>query len=287
MKTLILLGNETPLDLLFVNLLFKESLPPGEWCVGVEQASSFEQKKLPRYWKALTSSGPAFMLFNSLVHLPWGRTLAFTSRTRVSKIHELREKFPFELFHFSRINEESTLERIRAFAPDLIVNHMPQIMKDSRLFRAATQGVVNVHPGLLPDYQGLGSCLWPLIEDHGYHGTSLHFIDSEKIDAGPLVAVGRTAVRPGDSVFSLHLKARIIGAKLAAQVIRRVAAREALVAKPQENGRYRRLPDKKLLKAMHKKHKFIHWADRAALESMDSFHFEVKDATTNWDWRPA
>ena len=94
----------------------------------------------------------------------------------------------------------------------------------------------------------MGSCLWPLINKSSFHGTTLHYINSEEIDAGPIIAIGRFPVSGKDSVLSLHIRNRIIGARLANYVAERVIRKERIQSRPQNGGKYYKLPAKEALR---------------------------------------
>ena len=76
----------------------------------------------------------------------------------------------------------------------------------------------------------------------------MHYINSEEIDAGPIIAIGRFPVSGKDSVLSLHIRNRIIGARLANYVAERVIRKERIQSRPQNGGKYYKLPAKEALR---------------------------------------
>ena len=76
------------------------------------------------------------------------------------------------------------------------------------LLEAAGRGILNAHMGLLPAYRGMDVVEWPILE--GRHasvglGVTLHFMDPG-IDTGPVVAVRRVPIRPGDGIERLRTR---------------------------------------------------------------------------------
>ena len=147
-------------------------------------------------------------------------------------------------------------------------------------------GIVNIHPGLLPEYQGMGSCLWPLIDGAPFQGITLHYIDSEEIDAGPIIASGRFNINGKDSVLSLHIKNRVVAAIIANYVVNRFYKNEKVRSISQGGGKYHKLPERKSLKLMRGMgHKYISWNDRKILSRNMVRQFEFLDETTGWEWK--
>ena len=81
-------------------------------------------------------------------------------------------------------NDLETEKKLKEFEPDLIVLGDTRIIKPN-IIKLAKKGVVNVHPGYLPDVRGNNPYIWSLIHDLP-SGCSVHFID-ESIDTGPLI----------------------------------------------------------------------------------------------------
>jgi formyltetrahydrofolate-dependent phosphoribosylglycinamide formyltransferase len=77
----------------------------------------------------------------------------------------------------------------------------------SSVVQAYHRRIVNVHPGLLPEFGGAGmygSRVHAAVLDAGVTttGVTAHFVDDE-FDHGPRIAEWRVPVRPGDTVESL------------------------------------------------------------------------------------
>lgn len=100
----------------------------------------------------------------------------------IAKKHQL----PFHVSH--NIMSDATLEFIRQQQADVIVTLFHQIVKNP-LIKLARLGVVNLHPGLLPQFRGIQPYFWELSEDFGQAGVTLHLIEDENIDTGRLLAI--------------------------------------------------------------------------------------------------
>lgn len=71
-------------------------------------------------------------------------------------------------------------------------------------------GVLNLHPGLVPEVRGLDSLLWAVQTDQPL-GVTAHLID-ERVDAGRVILRREIGIVPDDSVFDLS--ERLYGAQL-------------------------------------------------------------------------
>ena len=62
--------------------------------------------------------------------------------------------------------------------------------------------ILNIHPSLLPKYQGLNTYDRVLKSTDEYHGSTVHFVIPE-LDSGPIVLQYRTKIKPHDNPSSL------------------------------------------------------------------------------------
>lgn len=62
--------------------------------------------------------------------------------------------------------------------------------------------MLNIHPSLLPAYQGLHTHQRVLDAGERYHGVTVHFVTAE-LDGGPPVVQARLSIRPDDDASSL------------------------------------------------------------------------------------
>lgn len=284
MKIIFLFGAESPLDLLLFSLFMKNP-PACELIVGVQRDTSTIVKTIKKVWKVVNSSGFSFVGFNVFLQT-LVKKLIFDDDVVAPNVESIRQRHGFPLFFFDKVNDESTLAIIRKYSPDLILNHMPQRIK-LPLIQIPPKGIVNIHPAILPDYQGMGSNLWPLIDGFPYHGASFHYITSEEIDVGPVIAAVRYPIRKGDSVLSLNVNSRIVAAHLINHVIGRFTNNGSVGARPQTGGIYHKLPGKDALKKMKDKgHDYISGDDREILRRNGPDKIEYCDETTCWEWKP-
>lgn len=94
--------------------------------------------------------------------------------------------------------DEALFEAIGAVQPDLIVcaGYM-RLISERAVLRFAGR-MINIHPSLLPRHPGLDTHDRVLAAGDHEHGASVHLV-TPAVDAGPVIAQVRVAVRPGDS----------------------------------------------------------------------------------------
>jgi phosphoribosylglycinamide formyltransferase-1 len=98
--------------------------------------------------------------------------------------------------------DASLAAAIETFGPGLVVlAGFMRILTSDFVGRFAGR-MLNIHPSLLPDFQGLHTHRRALQEGVDEHGASVHFVTSE-LDGGPVIAQARVPVLGGDSESDL------------------------------------------------------------------------------------
>ncbi|MFI0479571.1 formyl transferase [Actinomadura sp. 9N215] len=143
------------------------------------------------------------------------------------------------------INAAETAEALDRWRPDVTVVCGTSIIRPEILARAGH--AVNVHAGVLPGYRG-NQCFFMALYEADYDGigASLHLVTPE-LDAGPVLAVVRPPMGPGDHEESLYSRSMHRAALVLADLLSRLAAGEALpVADQAPGGRTFRNADRRL-----------------------------------------
>ncbi|MCA6058324.1 MULTISPECIES: phosphoribosylglycinamide formyltransferase [unclassified Thalassolituus] len=104
--------------------------------------------------------------------------------------------------------DRALMAEIDEHAPDLVVlaGFMRILTPD---FVAHYHGrMLNIHPSLLPKYQGLHTHQRALDDDESEHGVTVHFV-TEELDGGPNVIQAVVPVYDGDDAASLQKRVQI------------------------------------------------------------------------------
>jgi methionyl-tRNA formyltransferase len=121
------------------------------------------------------------------------------------------------VFNVENHNDDDCIEYIKNNKFDLLVNcESPRILNTS-LIAAASIGILNCHPGLLPAYRGCSCVEWAVFNNDPVANT-IHFV-SEGIDEGDIIKSKVVDVRKDDDYVDLRVKVYMEGVKLMASVI--------------------------------------------------------------------
>ena len=116
-------------------------------------------------------------------------------------------------------NDEHCMEHIEKAEPELIVFGGTRIIRGKILeYGESRGGVLNSHPGLLPECRGSASPAWSVHENIKI-GSSCHICSTE-IDAGDLVGKREIPVRRGDDYHDICYKTLVVASTLMVESVR-------------------------------------------------------------------
>lgn len=69
--------------------------------------------------------------------------------------------------------------------------------------RFATRRLFNIHFSYLPQYKGMYTSVWPVLNNEAYSGATLHYID-KGIDTGQIVAQQAFPIKPADTARDVY-----------------------------------------------------------------------------------
>jgi methionyl-tRNA formyltransferase len=145
---------------------------------------------------------------------PKGRDLKLTA----SPVKELALRTTLPVFQPERARNESFIEELRKFKPDLIVvaafgQILPQSILDLPRF-----GCINVHTSLLPKYRGAAPIQWAILNDEAETGVTIMKMDAG-MDTGAILRQEKTPIRESDNAQTLHDRLATIGSELLVRTI--------------------------------------------------------------------
>ncbi len=134
------------------------------------------------------------------------------------KMQSQIEKYKIPFVEVPIHNDEHCIEHIEKANPELIVFGGTRIIRGKILEYGENKGgVLNSHPGLLPECRGSASPAWSVHEGIKI-GSSCHFCSSD-IDAGDLVGKREIEVRKGDDYHDLCYKTLVVASNLMVEAV--------------------------------------------------------------------
>ncbi|MAH43378.1 hypothetical protein CL614_06730 [archaeon] len=123
---------------------------------------------------------------------------------------ELAEFYNID-YHVTVHNSEETSEIVKSKKLDVGIILGARILKPIA-FDNFSLGVINMHPGILPQNRGLDNLKWGILENYP-QGVTTHLIDS-KIDMGFKILQEKINIYEDDTLVDLHLRLQSLEQKL-------------------------------------------------------------------------
>ena len=120
--------------------------------------------------------------------------------------------------------EDALATCIEQNPPDLLVLAGFMHVLGQAFIARFPQGILNIHPSLLPAYPGLNTYARALADRAQHHGTTVHQVTAD-LDAGPILAQSRIPIHPGDSIEQLKKRTQQAERRLYPQVLACFASR--------------------------------------------------------------
>lgn len=103
-------------------------------------------------------------------------------------------------YHVVKHNSDEAVELTRQYGLDLGIISGARILKPKIINEYAT-GIINYHPGLIPESRGLDAMLWS-IHNNIPLAVTAHLIN-EEVDGGSILQVEKIPVYKDDTIFDL------------------------------------------------------------------------------------
>jgi len=126
----------------------------------------------------------------------------FKSKFPKKEIKQIIQKHNIP-YHIVIHNSQQTISLLEKYNINLGVISGARILHKS-VIDVIKLGILNFHPGLLPEIRGLDSILWSIQKDYPL-GVTAHLIN-DKIDAGYLVYKKQLTILGKDDIYSLYEK---------------------------------------------------------------------------------
>lgn len=138
---------------------------------------------------------------------------------KVYSVRQLCSRFNIPILHTAHPNSKEAVEYIKKLEPDLIITAYFDHVIRQELINLPKFGVINLHTSLLPDFKGPFPSLWPIIKRAAKIGVSVHYINSERLDEGPILLQRECPRVSGESVLGTDCRLFKVGIQLLSEVI--------------------------------------------------------------------
>jgi len=118
--------------------------------------------------------------------------------------------------------DKALSDTIDQYQPDLIVLAGFMRILTTEFVTKYLGKMINIHPSLLPKYQGLNTHARVLATNEQEHGASVHYVVPE-LDSGPVILQGKIPVLPSDNPASLADRVHEVEYQIYPEAIRRIA----------------------------------------------------------------
>jgi len=125
-------------------------------------------------------------------------------------------------YHVTPHNSPEAVELLRHHNIDIGIIAGARILRRDTI-QAVGKGIINFHPGLIPDVRGLDTVKWALYYDLPI-GVTAHFID-EKVDAGRIIVKEAIAINHDDTLIDISLRLAETETNLLPKVLEQVKGR--------------------------------------------------------------
>lgn len=163
--------------------------------------------------------GLQLLLFRPMSHLADRINRLLGWPKRVFPVRELARLYGTPVISTHDPNSDAVVAQIQAFRPDLILSFYFDHVVKQPLIDLPAAGVINVHTGILPDNRGPFPNIWAVINGCAEVGASIHYINDERLDAGPIIKVERIKRDANESVLALDCRLVRLAAGLAIDAI--------------------------------------------------------------------
>lgn len=143
--------------------------------------------------------------------------------TRASKAHIPTHIIDYKQFPDRTRFDAALMQQIDAYRPDLVVLAGFMRILTPTFVQHYLGRMINIHPSLLPKYQGLHTHRRVLEAGDTEHGASVHYVTPE-LDSGPVILQARVPVLASDTADSLQQRVHQAEHQIYPEAIARIAA---------------------------------------------------------------
>jgi len=155
------------------------------------------------------------------------------SGLEIKPFKELVRKYDREIKSFNDINQPDGITKVKAYAPDLILSIRFGKILQQPIIDIPKLGVINLHSGLLPAYQGVMATFWTMLNGEQNIGSCLHYISDKKIDSGEIIQQATIPINTKKSYLENVLEIYFSGCQMMTDAVEKISQDIKLSSAPQ------------------------------------------------------
>ncbi|MDH5433838.1 MAG: formyl transferase [Gammaproteobacteria bacterium] len=159
---------------------------------------------------------------------------------------------PFQFLE--KINHPQICSELKSLEPDLFISIRFGLILKDEVIAIPKKGVINLHSGKLPEYQGVMATFYALLNGDKQLSTTLHYISDSKIDTGDVLATSCLSVDEHKSYLWHVLNLYPDGCKNILNAVGQLTREDVQKATHQEGqSKYYSYPDENLIDDFYNK----------------------------------
>ncbi len=163
---------------------------------------------------------------------------------RSYSVKQTAQLYGIEVIERSDLNSKSFLSLIKQYNADLFISVASPIIFRKELISIPKLDCINIHNAPLPKYRGMLPNFWQLYNGEKEAGITIHRIN-EGIDTGDIVEQQFVPIEETDSLDSLIVKTKRLGAYLMIDVIEKFRRGTVSFREMPKGGSYFSFPNRK------------------------------------------
>tara|TARA_B100000886_G_C20419850_1_gene491016 strand:- start:1193 stop:1924 length:732 start_codon:yes stop_codon:yes gene_type:complete len=134
-------------------------------------------------------------------------------------LHSFSEQnIPFYLV--DNHNSQSALKLYKKLKIQCLFNAGTPRLINKNVIDSMSNGIINIHPGILPEYRGCSCVEWAILNDDPI-GNTAHFMDVN-YDTGPIIEIEKYDFKHSSEYIDIRTTVYLKGCKLAANVLKKI-----------------------------------------------------------------
>lgn len=162
---------------------------------------------------------------------------AGSDEQRNYSFNQLAKRYGVDIRPMGHPKESEYSDYVKGYGPDLIISCRYDYIFKENIISIPNIGILNIHPGALPEYRGLMAPFHALKNGESRLGSTVHWIDSG-IDTGDVISIDYLEGDKEKAVFDYYIELYLLGMKRILSLLERIHHGEEIEGQSQSGGNY-------------------------------------------------